>query len=626
MTITYPSNSKSKMIRKNESSRHSAPIRKALFFISSLILILLYQINYFLNWSKIGSLDYDAHYSWMLSAYRILGEFNQIPFWDPFHGGGWPFLYFPETCIASPFILLGYINPMLGFKISSLLFYLVGFWGAYLLSKTITETLILRWVFSLSFVFSGMHLVKHVAGMQWSLGAMCLPFLIWSLIGVLDRPEKKYFPVIGAICILFMVLQGSVYYLVYAALTIFVICLFNYKKILKPLVAINLSCFFILAISISSIKLLPAIVVFENSNRTVESAADGMTMGGLLYGLISPDQTAEYFDKISHSKSSSSNKFYWGFDENGYYISILGLVLVLFGIFGKTRSRSKILKHSVLVFLLIFSIYLASGVRFGSFNFFSIMSDVPIFSSMRVASRAMIIAVFVFPFFIVLGIKNISNVFREKYKKIAVSSLSIVQICFLIIFAWFNTKNVYSIDTYKMEPFEKISRLSIETHTAVEAISKGFASGRLIHTAGMDSTPYLLNQADYPGELFFVKSKRKASFKEWSPNIIKITIEKNSDHKDLEITEELIVNQTYRSTWHVQDVRGHKLKTRRTEDRGLLLIEVPSGVDEIHLEYVPQYALFGLILFSIGILFAFLWVYLIHSKCQTLLIPKKSKK
>ena len=512
---------------------------------------------------------------------------------------------------------------MLSFKISSLLFYLMGFWGAYFLSKTITKTIILRLVFSLSFVFSGMHLVKHVSGMQWSLGAMCLPFLIWSIIGVLDSPEKKYYPIIGAICILLMVLQGSMYYLVYAALTIFVICIFNYKKILKPLVAINLSCFFFLAISISSIKLLPTIAVLANSNRTVNSSGDGMTIGGLLYGLTAPDQTAQFFDKISHLKLFFLYGFYWGFDENGYYISILGFVLVLFGIFGKKRSNCKILKHSVLVFLLIFSIYMAAGVCFGSFNFFSITSDLPIFSSMRVASRAMIIATFVFPFFIVLGIKNISNMFREKYKKIAVSTFSILQISFLIIFAWFNTNNVYSIETPKIEPFEKISRVSIETHTAVEAISKGFASGYLIYTAGMDSTPYLLNQEDYPGELFFLKSKRKASFKEWTPNVIKITIEKNSDNKELEKTEELIVNQTYRAAWHVQDVRGNKLKTRRTEDRGLLLIEVPSGVEEVHLEYVPKYALHGLILFIIGIVFAFLWVMLIHSKCRNLFMLKK---
>ena len=598
-------------------------IRKTLFFISSIILILLYQINYFLNWSKIGSYDYDFHYSWMLSAYRIFSEFKQLPFWNPFHGGGWPFLYYPETCIASPFILLGYINPMLGFKISSLLFYVMGFWGAYFLSKTITKTIILRLVFSLSFIFSGNHLVKHVVGMQWSLGAMCLPFLIWSIIGVLDRPEKKHYPIIGAICILCMVLQGSMYYLVYAALIILVICLFNFKKILKPLVAINLSCFFFLAISISCIKILPASAILTNSYRTVESTGDGMTIGGLLYGLIAPDQTAQFFDKISHLKSSFLYGFYWGFDENGYYISILGFVLVLFGIFGKGRSNSKILKHSLLVFLLIFSIYIAAGASLGPLNFFRILSDFPIFSSMRVSSRAMIIATFIFPFFIVLGINNISNMFREKYKKIAVSTFSILQISLLIVFAWFNTKNVYSIETYKIEPFEKISRLSRETHTAVEAISKGFATGHLVHTTGMDSTPYLLNQVDYPGELFFVKSKRKASFKEWSPNIIKIAVEKNSDYKKLEKTEELIVNQTYRSAWHVQDGRGNKLNTRRTEDRGLLLIEVPSGVEEVHLEYVPQYALLGLILFIVGIVFALLWVSLIHSRCGNLFMLKK---
>lgn len=599
-------------------------IRKALFFISSIFVILLYQINYFWNWTKIGSMDYDFHYSWMLSAYRIFSEFKQLPFWDPFHGAGWPFLYYPETCIASPFMLLGYINPMLGFKISSLSFYLVGFWGAYFLSKTLTQTFILRLVFSLSFVFSGMHLVKHVAGMQWSLGAMCLPFLLWSIIGVLERPEKKYYPIVGAICILFMVLQGSVYYLVYAALTIFVICLFNLKKILKPLVAINLSVFFFLAISISCIKILPAIAVLENSYRTIESAEDGMTIGGLLYGLIAPNQTAQFFNKLSHPKPSFLNGFYWGFNENGYYISILGFVLVLFGIFGNSRIDSTILKHSVLLFLLIFSMYMAAGASLGPFNFFSITSGLPIFSSMRVATRAMIIATFVFPFFIVLGIKNISNMFREKYKRMAVSTLSILQICLLFVFAWFNTKSVYSIETYKIEPFEKISRLSIETHTAVEAISKGYATGRLVHTTGMDSTPYLLNQEDYPGELFFVKSKRKASFKEWSPNIIKIAIEKNPDDKELEKTEELIVNQTYRYAWHVQDVGGNELKTRRTEDRGLLLIEVPYSVEEIHLEYVPQYALLGLILFIVGIVFALLWVSFIHSKCRNLFMQKNS--
>ncbi len=599
-------------------------IRKALFFISSIFVILLYQINYFWNWTKIGPMDYDFHFSWMLSAYRIFSEFKQLPFWDPFHGGGWPLLYYPETNIASPFILLGYINPMLGFKISSLLFYLVGFWGAYFLSKTLTQIFILRLVFSLSFVFSGMHLVKHVAGMQWSLGAMCLPFLIWSIIGVLERPEKKYYPVIGAICVLCMVLQGSVYYLVYAALTILVICLFNLKKILKPLVVINLSCFFLLAVLLSCIKILPATAVLANSYRTVESTGDGMTIGGLLYGLISPDQTPQFFEKISQTKVSVLYGFSWGFDENGYYISILGFVLVLFGIFGNSRIDSTILKHSVLLVLLIFSMYMAAGASLGPFNFFSITSGLPIFSSMRVATRAMIIATFVLPFFLVLGIKNISNIFREKYKRMAVSTLSILQICLLLIFAWFNTKNVYSIETYKIEPFEKISRVSIDTHTAVEAISKGFGSGRLVYTTGMDSTPYLLNQEDYPGELFFVESKRKASFKEWSPNIIKIALEKKSDNKELEKPEELIVNQTYRSAWYVQDDKGNKLNTRRTEDRGLLLIEVPSGVEEVHLEYVPQYALLGLILFIVGIVFALLWVSLIHSKCRNLFMQKNS--
>ena len=596
--------------------------RKTLLFVSSIFLILLYQINYFLNWNKIGSGDFDFHYSWMLSAFRIVNEFKQLPFWNPFHGAGWPFLYYPETCIASPPMLLGYINPMLGFKISSLAFYVLGFWGAYLLSKTITKTTILRLVFSSSFVFSGMHLVKHAVGAQWSLGAMCLPFLIWSIIGILESPEKKYFPLIGATCVFLMVLQGSMYYLVFAALTISVICLFNIRKALKPLAAISLSCFFLLALSISCIKMLPASAVLANSYRTVDSGGDGMTIGGLLYGLISPNQTPEFFDKIAPTKSSLYHGFYWGYDENGYYISILGLILVLSGIFGIKRSHSKILRHSVLVFLLAFSIYMALGVNLGTFNFFRIVSDFPVFSSMRVSSRAMIIATIIFPFFIVLGIKNISDLFREKHKKIAASALSILQIGLLFIFAWNNTKNAYTIETPKIEPVKEISRLSIDTHTGVEAISKGLASGRLVYTTGMDSTPYLIDQGDYPGELFFVESKRTATFKEWSPNKIKIKIEKIVDLTESAQTEALLVNQTYRPAWHAQDEKGNKLKTRRTEDRGLLSVEVPSGVEEVHLKYIPQYALHGLILFIMGLVLAFFWVGLIHPKCKSLYMEK----
>jgi hypothetical protein len=136
----------------------------------------------------VGDWDYFLQ---MYEAFRqSVLHYHQFPWWNPWVAGGVPLYANPQfglISIQSPLVLL--FGTLYGLKLGLISYYLLGFWGMYLLAMRLSGQRLRSVLLSYMFVFSGF-VAFHTMGGQLTFAMYLLvPLLIYFFI---RRVELKY--------------------------------------------------------------------------------------------------------------------------------------------------------------------------------------------------------------------------------------------------------------------------------------------------------------------------------------------------------------------------------------------------------------------------------------------------
>lgn len=411
------------IFKQTHSSRGGLPTKQQLKIVGKYLLyiaalsfpILLFSFGLLRSGEKIIPGDPDYYIQLYEAFRRSILEFHQFPFINPWIGGGIPLfanIQFGFISIQAPLVIL--FGSVMGMKIAIVVYQLVAFFGFKRLFEKGFKTNNLKAILLAYIPVFGSFFVDRVVAGHFTF--LLIAFVPWLILFYIQRREKfswVYFGITYSI----MVWSSPHYVTIMAMLVIGFFFLYetffqfitdvikkstnrSLEKIKKDVIffakaggLIIILCFYRMYFVLDFIK------DFPRNNPVTNETFTGIFTG--LYAIWGPDQ-------YSNPPKLTSG---WGWAEAATYIGIGTLVclIIIFLIFLYRRllkGKSDTFSYSpVLLFALFVTFFILGMGDFGIYSPYALLSHLPIFDSMRVATRWLMWAS-LFALFIIAAYKH----------------------------------------------------------------------------------------------------------------------------------------------------------------------------------------------------------------------------
>ena len=247
----------------------------------AIVIHYLIFIQFFPNeHGKLGH-DYAYNLPLLLDGYYwyLHNGFWSVPWFTPSFCGGMPLIANPATFYFSvPQFLTFFINPLAAVRTTFLIFACLGYWGMYLLVRSIFRAS--GWSALLAgalFLFNGFFTYRFIIGHMEFHGFMLVPLLAFFLLRVEDR-QSPYWKLrcgldisAGALLLAYLFNSGMVQLLLPALLGIMLLALtlslYNSSERILPMFSCRLLLSGVLALCLSAAKLVAALSFLSNLSR-----------------------------------------------------------------------------------------------------------------------------------------------------------------------------------------------------------------------------------------------------------------------------------------------------------------------------------------------------------------------
>lgn len=586
---------------------HNILFRKGNNILTALAAALtLYFLRFALSsgWfgEELGRNDWDLHFFYLESLRKPVADFFQIPFWNPYYTGGMPVLENPQIKFFSPsFILSIFFGSIAALKISVILYYLAGAFGAvYFFKNTLRMNFSGALFSSILFLFCGWHL-QHVYPGHGNF--FSTPVIVWTAAFLVQYLKKKrvlhLFLFSSSVSLLLS--EGNIHIFLYIYLIIslsFIYCLFEDRQAAYRICIAALTGLFF-----SSYRLIPEMEFLFRNGVFYHPADKNFLVPSDLWKIFTASSQHPEF-----SLHFQNQEYRWW--EYGNYIGTLPfLIFIPLSLFLKRKDIP-------LIFLSVFT----ALYSLGNFHFLSpanIIGHLPGFSNMRCHSRWTLFTVFFFS--ILLGILitrmqiwtfgKIRNGWKGKIRHLPY--LAALFFC-AILYNDLNRKNAKNISGIFNIPFSEMNVQKKEFHTVRNMKSYGANSSMLpsilsgvsvkegYETLNRSTNQKTVDDTDYRGE-YYLGGNGDAKLVSRTPSRLYFSAslsEKNT----------LYLNMNYSRHWKTDG------DLKISDDQGLLKIELPAGVYQFELYYSNVYFWIG---FWISLVSMLLTAYQIYrTRCR----------
>lgn len=497
--------------------------------------------NHFENW---GQRDWDETFFWSGLARTTLLEHHQFPLWNPYSRGGMEFLGYPHSSFLSPmFLCVLLFGTHAGLKIEIIIYLFLGLLGMYTLSRFLglskTSSCLSTCVYNLSSVY-----VLHLA--EGHLGWMAMGLLPWFFFAYLKSAQHRLWIIIaGAIFSLFLSC-GSV-----DVTSITIVFLTGYslfsclkEKSLSPL--IRTSIVFLCSGLLLAVKILPMLRFLSvYTKQFIET--DGISFQRVGEMLLSRGQLSLYNLQIPEL----GMKYAW--HEYGAYIGIIPLALAIIGL------GSSFKKHWPLAGTALICLLLAMGNK-SFIPLWDLLSQLPVYNSLRVPSRYILGVVFCAALFSGMGLEFFKK--PVKTGMLQTKNMTIVKNIIFPCIVLFVAGDLFMVNSPILKkafifPPEHIERSDSFTQNKsnlgrpLNRWSDLYPSF-LANKGTLNSSEIMLIQSHavsvtdprYKGEVYLSDGNGQAYINTFTPN--EVTVEVQADEKDI-----LVLNQNYYKGWKV---------------------------------------------------------------------------
>lgn len=296
------------------------------------------------------------------------------------------FLAIPDVITTPQMVLLLFVSIPTFILLDVLIHYSIAFFSLmYLRSKYNLSVLVTTVVF-LVFNFSG-HILSHysVGHFTWA-GYFLFPLFFVLVFELMEKPPQWAWIAKMAFLLFYMVLAGSLHHYVWLLIFLGVLVLVRWRQAPQIIAAAFFSG------TLAAIRLLPAGLEAANIEKKgafnyVLGYPSIMELMQAMASLKRPHPV----EQILFFQTDTVNSFYWEFN---YYIGILGLTFVLFGLILWIRDRQPLYWQLLIPTLVIFALSMGSTYRILR------MTSLPLLLSERVTSRMVSVAI---TFFIIIA-------------------------------------------------------------------------------------------------------------------------------------------------------------------------------------------------------------------------------
>ena len=575
-------------------------------FVSLLFLIisLIFLSDIFHNINNIGIVDWDFSFEIYAMAKRTILTYHQIPFWNPYIDGGGPFLANPNwgqflSLTLIPVLVFGEV---VGVKISILVHLLIGMAGMYFLSKYYKLKEPISFLLPFIFMLSGYYVTHLTGGHIWVLMTAFIPYVFLFYLKSFDDKKNIVF---ASIFLALMLLAGTHIFL-FISLFLVVHSIFKFIKIKKISSFKILLSMFILAVLLSSIKLIPNIDFLGKYPRYVNEYS-GYSLNTWYHGLLDRDQgyfsernLGPFYDGGRGEKGKhpfiTGVSHYWA--EYGAYIGLIPLILFLMGVPLLWKKQWPLILTSF-VFL-----WLSFGHR-APISLWEVFRSFPLLNMVIAPVRLIVIFIFCLAVINGLTLQRLYQIFNGRLKN---NKKIIKFVAFLIVF--FVAFDLILVNGQVLKDAFIIPPLNISSNEEFYQTSEHYPYSNLtmmyeypnfLRNEGQVNTfwrlyyptkTYAMSQESegYKGEVFLQNTKGKASYAYWSPNKLIIDVNVSSEGY-------VVINQNYYEGWKTKN-------NRKVESfNGLISTKVYPGDKQIIFYYLPWSFVFGAVISLFSLIF-----------------------
>jgi len=534
---------------------------------------------------NLGIGDWDANIEIHAIARETILVYHQFPLWTPYLHGGTPYLARP---LWSQFLSLTLIPVLLfgeviGIKISILIHLLIGMFGMYLLSKYYKLKNPISLFPPFVFMLSGFYALHLVVGHIWVLMVAFIPYVFLFYLKSFDNRKN----VIFASIFLALILLAGTHIFLFTSLFLIIYSIFKIIKIKKISPVKILLTIFVIAVLLSSIKLIPNLDFLSKQPRYLKYDYSGYSLNTLYHGLLDKDQRyfserdlGPFYNGIVGEKGEHPFivGITHGWDENGAYIGLIPLALFFIGIPLLWK------KHWPLILTSLIFLWFSFGHRapISLWKFFRLF---PVWNMVSSASRSIIIFIFCLAIIDGLTLHKLYQLFKKKIKKKRINIISYFIVIFLAIdLIAVNgqvLKDAFVIPPLNITPNEEFYQTS--KHHAYSNLTRMYDYPNFLRNEGkvnayieISTKVYAVpkESENYRGGVYLQGTRGEVSYTYWSPN--KLTVNVNVSDEGY-----AVINQNYAKGWKTKN-------NRKVESfNGLISTKVYPEENQITFYYFP---------------------------------------
>ncbi|MCZ8343781.1 MAG: hypothetical protein O9301_12155 [Leptospira sp.] len=375
-----------------------------------LILLFLYYLlpfaSLFQDSTKLGGYDWDQHLFYLEFLRKSHLEYDTIPFWNPYYGGGFPVFENPSSKVLSlTHLLTHFFDSLTSLKLIFIFYFLSsGILNYFCISKLEKNKPIFSILFVIIFHFSGFFFQRLYVGHANLFPAFFLPTFCLSFLLFVKSLQKKY-AMIWISVIYILLSEGAIYILTQGLFLVsfLAIPILIKKKNLK-ITFLNLAVLFFLTGCITYIKWAPSFFFIQEYGRYFKP--DLFTL-----------QPFDYYNLFIGSSqhpvlSKSIHQMQYNYWEYGNYIGFVPFFLLVCLPYWKLKRRSTLV-------LAIVTLLLMAG-NFGLFSPIYFLEQLPIYSMERVHPRWSVSFVFLFSWFLSTNLQKTNTILKKLYPKLQI--------------------------------------------------------------------------------------------------------------------------------------------------------------------------------------------------------------
>lgn len=338
------------------------------------LLSLIFFNNILHERTILGNVHYINDLTFLSYNVRESLKQDELPLWTPYFYAGHPLLAIPENYMFDlNFLFIYFFDDIyIAMNLALVFYFFISGLGMYLLSYRLVNDEKAAFISAIMYMFNGfMHsfiLHGHLTILQ---GYSLMPFVFLFVYNGLKTKDWIFYSILAGIFFALQIMSGSMIMFFYTALIVFLFMAFNlisksFPKVLLKTLLVGI-IFTIVALALSSMKLLPVLEFTKISSRSVnvsfiEFLGEPIKFGNILWIAVT---------NVGYSGLSGA-------------IGIIGLILALYSLSG---YKKKIVLFSF--FLIAFSLLFASGTFLAA-----IMYKVPGFDKLRHIERSLVLFVF----------------------------------------------------------------------------------------------------------------------------------------------------------------------------------------------------------------------------------------